>query len=288
MRRNQIFTVGLCCALIGLFLVASCKKEENFADPTITLSQTMATASPGNEVTTTVTITADPEAKSLVVTKLWDGSAQGSQNVSPLTSNVISFTYTVTDEDADHITTLNFLLTDSRNNTAEVELVIDVELTPIQLLRKYNWKLSEEVRKKTNTNDISDVYTDDVYQFNDDNTYDKSIGAKVDDFSDIWFNYCDYNLNESSMRLLMSRTGAFGETVIDTLNITVLDNEKLYADVIYRGLDIFDPTYDPAESFEKRLVAVAKTAAFDPYQAGPDDDNTGPAGMCIEVDLSGN
>ncbi|HQU54074.1 MAG TPA: hypothetical protein PK643_13680, partial [Saprospiraceae bacterium] len=86
MRRNQIFTVGLCCALIGLFLVASCKKEENFADPTITLSQTMATASPGNEVTTAVTITADPEAKSLVVTKLWDGSAQGSQNVSPLTS----------------------------------------------------------------------------------------------------------------------------------------------------------------------------------------------------------
>jgi len=288
MRSNKLITLSVCGALIGMVLVSSCKKEESFTDPSISLSTTSVTASPGDEVDVTVTISADPEAKSLVVTKLWDGSAQSTDNVTALSSNSIPFKYTVTLDDADHITTLNFLLTDSRGNTAEKELVIDVKLTPIQLLKKYNWKLTEEIRKKTNTNDINDVYTDDVYRFNDDGTYNKSIGAKVDDFSDIWFNYCYYNLNETSMRLLMSRTGAFGESVIDTLNITVLDNEKLYADVTYRGLDVFDPSYDPVEAYEKRLVAVAKTSSFDPYQAGPDDDATGPAGTCIEVDLSGN
>ena len=280
-RMKKLFTflsVGLVAATGFL---ASCDDEEDFAAPTLSLSETSVTASPGDEVSVTVNTTTDAGFKNLVVKKLWDGVVQDEETfTSPLTT---PYTYTVTDEDADHILSLNFTVTDNASKTASSDLVITVELTPLQLLQKYNWRLSEEIRKKTNENDITDAYTDDVYRFNEDGTYDKSIGEKADDFGDLWYNYCYYDLNEESMRLLMSRTGAFGEEVTDTLNITVIDETKLHADVTYYGLDQFDPNYDPVEEYEKRFVAVAKTDTFDPYAPGATDDETGPANMCADV-----
>ena len=278
---KKLFTflsVGLVAATGFL---ASCDDEEDFAAPTLSLSETYVTASPGDEVSVTVNTTTDAGFKNLVVKKLWDGVVQDEETfTSPLTT---PYTYTVTDEDADHILSLNFTVTDNASKTASSDLVITVELTPLQLLQKYNWRLSEEIRKKTNENDITDAYTDDVYRFNEDGTYDKSIGEKADDFGDLWYNYCYYDLNEESMRLLMSRTGAFGEEVTDTLNITVIDDTKFHADVTYYGLDQFDPNYDPAEEYEKRFVAVAKTDTFDPYAPGATDDEEGPAKMCADV-----
>ncbi|MGC1243890.1 MAG: hypothetical protein WA874_20015 [Chryseosolibacter sp.] len=279
--KRSLFTYLSVGIMAGTAFLISCKDDEDFAAPTLTLSETAATASPGDEVSVTVTTTTDAGFKNLVVKKLWDGVSQEEETfTAPLTA---PYTYTVTDADADHILVLNFTVTDNKGTTASSELVVTVELTPRQLLLKYNWRLSEEIRKKTNQNDISDVYTDDVYRFNDDGTYDKSIGAKVDDFGDIWYNYCYYDLNDNTLKLLMSRTGAFGEKVTDTLNIKVIDDTKLHADVTYYGLDQFDPAYDPAEDYEKRFVAVAKTSAFDPYKAGAADDETGPAGYCEDV-----
>ena len=275
-------------ALVAVSTMSSCSDDETFTDPTISLSETAVTASPGDNVSISITFAADPEAASLVITKQWDGNAEDTQTITTFDSESYTYSYTVLDADADHSNVINFLLTDSRGTTTEAELVIIVVLTPRQLLVKYNWNLNEEVRIKTGSNDINDVYTDDVYQFNADGTYQKSIGAKVDDFNDIWYNYCYYDFNETTMRLLMSRTGAFGGEVTDTLNMIVIDEEKLYADVVYYGLDVFDETYDPAENFEKRFVAVAKTSSFDPYQAGADDDSTGPANMCADVTFDNN
>ncbi len=276
----------LACLSMGLLasaaVLTSCSDDESFDAPTLVLSQTEVTASFGDEVTVNITTSTDAGFKSLVVTKLWDGTAQSTETFN---AAITSYTYTVTEADADHVVTLNFKLTDNQNKSVEKELVISVELTPLQILLKYNWRLDQEIRKKTNLNDINDAYTDDVYRFNSDGTYNKSIGAKVDDFGDIWFNYCYYNLNQNTLRLLMSRTGAFGEMVTDTLNITVIDASKIYADVKYFGLDIFDPTYDPAEEYQKRFVAVAKTSNFDPYLPGSEDDATGPAGYCEEVEF---
>ena len=279
--KKSLFTYLSVGFMAGAGFLVSCDDDEDFAAPTLTLSETAVTASPGDEISVTVNTTTDAGFKSLVVKKLWDGVSQDEETFSaPPTT---PYTYTVSDEDADHVVVLNFTVTDAKGTTASSELVLTVELTPRQILTKYNWKLSEEIRKKTNANDISDAYTDDVYRFNEDNTYDKSIGEKADDFGDIWYNYCYYDLNENTLKLLMSRTGAFGEEVTDTLNITVIDDTQLHADVTYYGLDQFDPTYDPVEEYEKRFVAVAKTSTFDPYQPGVDDDETGPAKMCAEV-----
>jgi hypothetical protein len=277
----------LTCLSVGIIaaggFLASCDNDENFAEPTLTLSQTNVTASPGDEVSVAITAAAEAGIRDLVVTKRWDGTTVDTETFTTLPST--PYVYTVTDDDADHIVTLNFTLTDKKNKSVSKEVVITVELTPRQLLLKYNWRLSEEIRKKNNTNDINDAYTDDVYRFNADGTYNKSIGAKADDFGDIWFNYCYWDLNDNTLKLLMSRTGAFGEEVTDTLRIKVIDETKLHADVTYYGLDVFDETYDPVEEYEKRFVAVPKVASFDPYQPGAADDETGPAGMCADVEF---
>jgi hypothetical protein len=270
--------------IAGVSLIASCSDDdEDFDAPTINLSITEITAAPGDDVSVTVTTTTDAGFQSLVVKKLWEGVAQDDETLT--TAPTTPIVYTVTEEDADHVVTLNFTVTDQKGKTAEKELVITVELTPRQLLLKYNWNLSQELWKdNSNSNEISDVYNDDVYRFNDDGTYDKSIGAKVDDFSDVWFKHCYYDLNDNTLKLLMSRTGAFLDEVTDTLRITSISETEMRADVTYYDLDQLDEKYDAVEEFTKVFVAVPKSSTFDPYGAGAADDAEGPwEGDCADV-----
>jgi hypothetical protein len=279
--KKYIFTTLLAVALAAGFL-ASCSDDEDNS-PSISLSETEVTASIGQEIAVTVTTKTPNGFGSLVVTKFHNGTQVGDEEV--FTEELdADYVYTVTAEDAEQsVTTVNFKVIDKDNKTAAKDLVITVDLTAIQLMLKHNWRLDQEIWKETGTNEISDVYTDDVYRFNNDGTYNKSIGAKVDDFSDIWYNYCYYDLNGSTLKLLMSRTGAFGEKVTDTLRITMISETQLRADVTYYDLNVLDEKYDAVEEFVKVFVAVAKVSSFDPYLAGAEDDTTGPAGYCEDV-----
>jgi hypothetical protein len=269
--------------IAGVGLIASCSDDDDFAAPTIALSITEITAAPGEDVSVTVTTTTDAGFQSLVVKKLWEGVSQDEETFT--TAPTTPIVYTVTEEDADHVVTLNFTVTDKEGRTAAKELVITVELTPRQLLLKYNWELDQELwHDNGNSNEISDWYTDDVYRFNDDGSYNKSIGAKVDDFSDAWFKHCYYDLNDNTLKLLMSRTGAFLDEVTDTLRITAISETELRADVTYYGLDTIDEKYDAVEEFTKVFVAVPKSSTFDPYGVGAADDAEGPwEGDCADV-----
>lgn len=284
MKKFLLFSISASVLAMAGFLSSCDGDEETFDAPTISLSETAVTASPGEDVTVNITSTTDGGFKDLVVKKLWDGTVQEEETLTTLPA---SYTYTVVDEDADHIVTLNFTVSDNKGKTASKDLVITVELTPLQVLLKYNWRLDAEIWKETGENEIQDVYTDDVYRFNADGTYNKSIGEKVDDFNDLWYNYCYYDLNETSMRLLMSRTGAFAEQVTDTLDITLIDETEMKADVTYYGLNTLPggEKYDAAEDFEKQFVAVPKVATFDPYKPGATDDTSGPANMCTTVEF---
>ena len=127
--------------IAGVSLIASCSDDEDFAAPTIALSITEITAAPGEDVSVTVTTTTDAGFQSLVVKKLWEGVSQDEETLT--TAPTTPIVYTVTEEDADHVVTLNFTVTDKKGKTAAKELVITVELTPRQLLMKYNWNLNQ-------------------------------------------------------------------------------------------------------------------------------------------------
>lgn len=287
MFKNYL-RVGMMAMLAMSFIVMSSCDEDDPAAPTISLSETTIDAKAGETLSVEVTYMAEAGAKSITVTKLWNGESQGSETVTDedLEGDLV-FDYEVEEEDADHVLTFNFLIEDNDGQTGQVELVVNVELTMKQLLLKYNWALSEEIRNKTGEDDISEVYTDDIYRFNEDGTYDKSIGEMVDDFGDVWFNYCYWDLNEETGRLLMHKTGAFLEDVVDTLDITTINAEVLEAGIVYYGLDAFNTgeeevPYESVEDYVKKFTATAKGDSFDPYQAGADDDG-GPAGTCNDV-----
>lgn len=294
--KNKIFsTLALVGVLGGVGFLSSCGSDEaSFALPTIVLSENASIASPGEEISVTVTATTDAAFESIVVTKLWDGAAEATQTITDLPSDAFTYTYTVIADDADHILSFNFLITDAQGKTATIDWIVTVELTPMQLLVKYDWRHSDEIRKKTNMSDINEVYQDDVYRFNEDGTYAKSNMGTADDFNDGWYNYCFYDLNETTMRLLMSRTGAFSEDVVDTVNITVITDTQITSDVTYYGLDEFntgdeETPYESKEEYEKQYVAVAKTASFDPYGTGNatnadtgKTEDEGPGAACIE------
>jgi len=291
MNKKNVLSV-LCATVLGLFMVVSCSNEDDStAAPTITLSTNSVEANAGESINVSATFTAEAGVTSLTITKLLDGQVDGTPEVRVglSESGTVSFDYLIAVDDSDFILKFNFSLLDEEGRSAQTEVVVDVQLSKRQLLLKYNWALNQEIRGLTGENDITAAYTDDIYRFNEDGTFDKSIGAMADDFSDLWYNYCKWDLNEDTGKLLMHRTGAFLGNVVDTLNISVIDKTALEANVTYYGLDVFNTgseavPYEAVEEYLKKFVAVAKGSNFDPYGSGAADD-AGPAGVCNDITL---
>ncbi len=284
--RNLNFLFVIAIAMTTTFFASCDDDDDSFDAPTVTLNPEILSAKVGETIEITATATTPGGFNKIVVTQMHDGVSVGSTEFTE-ESDTYVLSYNVVEEDVDPILSFNFTVTDNQNQNGSREAVVDVELTMSQILVKYDWLLTDEIRKKTETSDISDVYTDDVYRFHADGSYDKSIGAKVDAFSDIWFNYCYWSLDEDESMLIMTRTGAFLEDARDTLMITTLNATALEGDVIYRGLDAFNTgteevPYEAVEDYIKKFAAQAKGDSFDPYQAGEEDD-AGPAGICNDI-----
>lgn len=283
LKRTPLFM-----AVFGILILASCKSDSEPEAPTISLSTTSVEGQAGETISAVVTYTAPEGFESLTVEKNLNGEAVESEVITTDGSGSYNFEYEILIEDSEGILSFTFTVTDKSGLTASADLVVGVELSNEQLLVKYDWLLSEEIRHATGENDISDAYTDDVYRFHADGTYDKSIGEKADDFGDLWYNYCYWNLSENNV-LIMTRTGAFGEDVRDTLRLTEINVDEFRADITYRGLDVFntgeeDVPYESEEEYTKVYVSQPKGDSFDPYGPGSEDD-AGPAGMCIEVEF---
>lgn len=274
-------------AAVGFLFFTSCKDGNNKPKlPTISLDTESVQSKAGESIAVGVTYTAPEGFDRLEIEKKIDGDTKDTQTLNEDGSGSYNFEYDISVDDSDGILSFTFTIYDQAEASASKDLVVEVELTKKQLLNKFDWLLSDEIRKKTGKSDITDAYTDDVYRFHEDGSYDKSIGEKKDDFGDDWFNYCYWNLDDQDV-LIMTKTGAFGEDVRDTLYITTINADELKADVTYYGLDAFntgeeDVAYESEEEYEKIFSAQPKGANFDPYGPGSEDD-AGPAGTCNDV-----
>jgi len=279
MNKNSLPKVILSMFLTGLFLL-SCSSDDDPAAPTISLSESNMDVIAEVNYSVDVSYTADATPSSISVTKYVDGVAMGTPNTLPATASEgtfpFSFMVDVDDSDAG-IVKYNFTILDNDGQAAQTELVLNIELTKMQLLLKYDWLLTDEIRLKTGESDINPVYKDDVYRFNADGTYQKSIGALADDFSDAWYKHCEWDFDEVTGVLKLHRTGAFTDETYDVMTITEIDKNEFKANITYLNLDVFDPTYDPSEDYVKVMATQAKGNSFDPYLPGPDDDIEGPS-----------
>ncbi len=289
-----ISTLTLSILFSGLVFV-SCS-EDDFAAPSIDLSETLLDAKAEEAITITASYTAEAGVESITITKYWDGAVQGTPEVKLdlQSSGSIDFQYTVLVDDADHVLKFNFTILDNKGQIAQKELVLNVELSSRQLLLKYDWLLTDEVRAKTGESDIQDHYTDDVYRFNADGTYQKSIGEMADDFNDVWYKHCTWDFNDETRVLKLHRTGAFGGDAYDVMTITIINHNEIESDVTYLGLDTFNTgeeavPYEAEEAYVKKFSAQAKGSSFDPYAPGADDDAEGPSDTpCNAADFANN
>jgi hypothetical protein len=276
---------------LACILFVSCSDDDP-NPPTISLDKTAIDVKAEETNSVAVTYSAETTSATIVVTKYLDDTVSGSaENFTRTDSNgSFNFEFAVTVDDSDSgIVKYNFTITDDNGLSSQTELVVNIELTMSQILLKYDWLLTDEVRVKTGESDINEAYTDDVYRFNEDGTYQKSVGEKADDFGDQWYKHCTWNLDEETGVLKMHRTGAFGSDVYDVMTITSLTKEALEADIVYEGLDIFDPSYDSEEDYVKKMSAQAKGNSFDPYKAGAEDDVEGPSNTpCNPSDFVNN
>lgn len=284
--NNYIKKITLVLAIIGAISITSCKDDSSPEAPTLTLESELVQLKAGESVSVVVSYTTPEGFDRLVIDKKIDGATVNTQTVTQDGSGSYTFEYLVLVDDSDGILSFTFTVFDKDEMSASKDLIVEVELTKEQLLTKYDWLLSEEIRKKTGENDITDAYTDDIYRFNENGSYEKSIGDKADSFNDLWYNYCFWNLDDQDV-LIMTKTGAFGEDVRDTLYVTSITSDKLEADVVYYGLDIFntgseDVPYEAREEYTKVFASRPKGENFDPYGPGSDNDG-GPAGMCNDV-----
>ncbi|WP_234572648.1 hypothetical protein [Rhodohalobacter sp. 614A] len=285
--NNYLPKLSIVTVLLGIFFY-SCSSDSSPELPTITLDAQSVEAKAGDMISIGVNYTTPEGFDHLMIEKKLDGDVLDTENITNEGGGTYQFEYEVLVEDSEGILSFTFTIFDETDASASKDLVVAVELTKEQLLTNYDWLLSEEIRQKTGENDISEAYTDDVYRFHADGSYDKSIGEKQDDFGDAWYNHCYWNLDDQDV-LIMTRTGAFGEDVRDTLYVNSVDTEELRADVIYYGLDAFntgteDVPYESQEEYVKVFVAQPKGNNFDPYKPGSADD-AGPAGSCLDVEF---
>ena len=290
MKIKKFFFLSLAVIAGIAIMTTSCSEDdETFDAPTVTLDNEALSVKAGETITITATVDAPGGFSKLVVTRMHDGA---SLETVEFTEEALSYqlTYVVVEDDVEPILSFNFTATDDFDKTGSREAVVDVELTMTQLLLKYDWLLSDEIRVKTGLSDIADAYTDDVYRFYENGSYDKSIGAKNDGWNDLLFNYCYWNLNEDESRLIITKTGGFWsiESISDTIMITTLDHTELVGDIVYLGLDAFNTgteevPYEAVEDYVKEFVAQPRSANFDPYGVGADDDAGPVATGCIDV-----
>lgn len=284
--KTYLHKIPFVLAIFGILFVSSCKDDSDPELPTITLETELVQGKAGETINVGVTYTTPEGFEQLTIEKNLDGQVLDTQTITEDGSGSYEFEYELQVDDSEGILSFTFTIHDQAEAFASKDLVVEVELTQEQIMTRYDWLLSEEIRQLTGENDITDAYTDDVYRFHTDGTYDKSIGEKADDFGDAWFNYCYYNLDDMNV-LIMTRTGAFGEDVRDTLYVESLTRDELKAEVTYYGLDAFNTgeenvPYESVEQYTKIFVAQPKGGNFDPYGPGSEDD-AGPAGMCNEV-----
>jgi|GEM_PF-1043624 len=291
MLKNVLPKLMLCLFTLSLFFISCSDDDSSPNNPTISLSTTTIDVVAGEENSVSVNYTTDVSGGAITITKYLDGTLSGTpETMAAGATGAFVYNFTVSVEDSDSgIVKFNFTVTDGDGVSAQVELVVNIELTKRQLLLKYDWLLVDEVRVKTGESDINPVYTDDVYRFNEDGTYQKSIGAMADDFSDLWYKHCKWDFDDDTGVLKLHRTGAFADETYDVMAITMIDDTSFEADITYEGLDVFDPSYDPVEDYVKKMSSQAKGNSFDPYAPGPDDDVEGPSlTPCNESDFVNN
>lgn len=186
MKHNSLihlFFLGLLA--IATLTMSSCKDEETFPVPTVTLSSTAFSGKIGQTATVTATVVAPGGLKALKITK-YKGvdidASFGTGGTQTFTHLTHTLDYVLAAEGLSTPIRFKFSAEDDKGQIGTADFIITTEPSASYLLVTYNWQWKSKVGKVFDTDpgeseQILDCEKDNVYSFNADGTYALNYGA---------------------------------------------------------------------------------------------------------------
>lgn len=225
--KNFLYLTATGLLLTSLVTFNSCKKDEETAAPTVTLSATTFTGKIGVTATTVATVAAPGGLKSLKITKYKGvdvdatfGTA-GSESYTDLSHTL---NYVLTAEGLSTPIRFKFEVADNNGKTATADFIVTTQASVKYLLTTYNWlwksKLGKCADTDPETEQIADCEKDNVYSFNADGTFGLDYGAETGGSGTCQFDGfrapTSWSLNAAETELTLKSTSIFDPTDVLT------------------------------------------------------------------------
>jgi hypothetical protein len=184
--KNFLYLTATGLLLTSLVAFNSCKKDEETAAPTVTLSATTFTGKIGVTATTVATVAAPGGLKSLKITKYKGVDVDATFGTAGTETHAdLSHTlnYVLTAEGLTTPIRFKFEATDNNGKVATADFIVTTQASVQYLLTTYNWlwksKLGKCASTEPETEQIADCEKDNVYSFKADGTFTLDYGAET-------------------------------------------------------------------------------------------------------------
>ncbi|WP_143962797.1 hypothetical protein [Litoribacter populi] len=274
-QLNHMFKYLTVFAVMAAF--SSCSEDENTPDPSINMTisgEEVESTNPGeysyrvesgNEVNLTVNLQSAVPLTNLVITKTVNNAVDadygtGGSTTVDLSGNESShaFNYTPEVDDVDQLVGFNFRGTNSTGATEEIDLILVVNMSPIDNLTRRRWLLTSVFHVNEDEEGINDCEKDNSMLLNEDGSIDIDYGDVACDF-DGFTEYTEWYITEEDGVQYFTREG-YGifdpETVIvDTYMIVELTTEEIQ---LQQTMDLSDFGESTEETFIFTYVATPR------------------------------
>ena len=185
MKYNKVIYLFFMGLLATAITMSSCKDEETFPIPIVTLSATTFSGKIGQTATTTATVVAPGGLKSLKITKYkgTDVDASfGTGGTETLTDLTHTHSYVLAAEGLSTPIRFKFTAEDNKGQIGTADFIITTEPSVAYLLTTYDWLWKSKVGKVFSTDpgeseQIVDCEKDNFYSFKADGSYTLNYGA---------------------------------------------------------------------------------------------------------------
>jgi hypothetical protein len=254
-----LFFLGLLTT--GIITMNSCKKDQTFPSPTVSLSATTYSGKIGQVATVTVTVTAPGGLKALKITKYKGTDVDatfGTNGTETYTDLTHTLTYTLSAEGLTNPIRFNFSAEDNKSQLGSGDFIITTTPSVAYLLTTYDWqwksKLGKCAASDPETEQIFDCEKDNFYSFKADGTYTLNFGALTGSGGgtcayDGLVATTTWSLNSDETQLTLKGVNVFDATDIRTdvykiqTATTLAINSKETIDLSAFGCVVYDWTF---------------------------------------------
>lgn len=283
MKRKKLILTLFSCIMVVSTMIISCDDNNSYQRPDIVqLSAKKLTVKVDEELSVEITLADQSQIKTILVEKTREGKKVEDFSPVRLDVSAIQFPYTFTDivtmEDEEGIPVYSFYGLDANDNIIDTtDLVVNIEVTQLKRLQKFDWKITAQVIAGKNIfiDDPNHEASDNTFRYNADWSWEYDWGTKTG--LEVLNATCAYKIIGTENRIDSIYTIHYSifdpnTPVVTKYKVGKIDEATLELESI-QDLSAFD--YSSEELVIDKFIAVPKSSNFIPYR-GSD-----PAGYVI-------